>query len=213
RRRTSSTDRCAYSRREPVIGREVRSVSSRNTLERLRSETDEELAGDKVRAFDPAAAPLGVDEEAAGTPVLREAIARARANENRRGHRVPHGFGHAWILVLFVVAFAAILIGWRLLGGFLRKMLMKFFATLIAITVIAASAPVASLAQAPATSPTAPVTGMKPDRTTADTATHKVMRAKEAALRAKRSDCRKQARQQKVPLLKRRAFVKACMSR
>jgi len=62
-------------------------------------------------------------------------------------------------------------------------------------------------------SPTAPVTGMKPDRTTADAATRKAMRAKEAALKQKRTECRKQARQQKVALLKRRAFVKACMSR
>jgi hypothetical protein len=91
---------------------------------------------------------------------------------------------------------------------------VKCFATLIAISVIAASAvPVKSLAQSSATSPTAPVTGMKPDRTTADTATRKAMREREAALRQKRADCRKQARQQKVALLKRHAFVKACMSR
>jgi hypothetical protein len=62
-------------------------------------------------------------------------------------------------------------------------------------------------------SPTAPVTGMKPDRTTADAATRKAMRPKEAALKQKRTECRKQARQQKVALLNRRAFVKACMSR
>jgi hypothetical protein len=44
---------------------------------------------------------------------------------------------------------------------------MKCFAMLIAISVIAASAgPVKSLAQSSATSSTAPVTGMKPDRTT-----------------------------------------------
>jgi hypothetical protein len=91
---------------------------------------------------------------------------------------------------------------------------MKCLAMLVAISVIAASAaPVKSRAQSPATSPTAPVTGMKPDRTTADPATRKAMREKETALRQKRADCRKQARQQKVPLLKRRAFVKDCMSR
>ena len=91
---------------------------------------------------------------------------------------------------------------------------MKCLAMLVAISVIAASAaPVKCRAQSPATSPTAPVTGMKPDRTTADPATRKAMREKETALRQKRADCRKQARQQKVPLLKRRAFVKDCMSR
>ncbi len=51
---------------------------------------------------------------------------------------------------------------------------MKCLAMLVAISVIAASvAPVKSRAQSPATSPTAPVTGMKPDRTTADPATRK----------------------------------------
>jgi hypothetical protein len=91
---------------------------------------------------------------------------------------------------------------------------MKCFAMMIAISVIATSAaPVKSHAQSSATSPTTPVTGMKPDRTTANTATRKAMREKEIALRQKRADCRKQARQQKVPLLKRRAFVKDCISR
>ena len=91
---------------------------------------------------------------------------------------------------------------------------MKCLAMIIAISVIATSAaPVNSHAQSSATSPTTPVTGMKPDRTTADTATRKAMREKEMALRQKRADCRQQARQQKVPLLKRRAFVKGCISR
>jgi hypothetical protein len=54
---------------------------------------------------------------------------------------------------------------------------------------------------------------MKPDRTIADPATRKAIRERLNALRQKRAACRKQARQQKIPLLKRRAFVKACMSR
>jgi hypothetical protein len=54
---------------------------------------------------------------------------------------------------------------------------------------------------------------MIPDRTTADAATRKAMREKENALRQKRAGRRKQARQQKIALLKRRAFVRACMSR
>jgi hypothetical protein len=90
---------------------------------------------------------------------------------------------------------------------------MKSFAVLIALGLIAAAAPVASRAQGQAPSPTAPVTGMKPDRTIADAATRKAMRERRSALRQKRAACRKQARQQKIPLLKRRAFVKACMSR
>ena len=91
---------------------------------------------------------------------------------------------------------------------------MKPFAVLIALGLIAAAvAPVASRAQGQPPSPTAPVTGMRPDRTTADAATRKAMREKENALRQKRAGCRKQARQQKIALLKRRAFVRACMSR
>jgi hypothetical protein len=91
---------------------------------------------------------------------------------------------------------------------------MKYVGMFIAISLIASLAnPVTTRAQTSTTSPTAPVTGMKPDRTTADTAKRKAMREREAALRQKRTICRKQARQQKVALLKRRAFVKACMSR
>jgi hypothetical protein len=55
--------------------------------------------------------------------------------------------------------------------------------------------------------------GNETDRTTADAATRKAMREKENALRQKRAGCRKEARQQKIALLKRHAFVKACMSR
>ena len=91
---------------------------------------------------------------------------------------------------------------------------MRYVAVVALLILLAASAaPVTSHAQGSWASPTAPVTGMKPDRTTADAATRKAMRAKEAALKQKRTACRKQARQQKVALLKRRAFVRACMSR
>lgn len=38
------------------------------TMDRLRHEIDRGQMGDKVAARDPAAAPLGTDEEAAGTP-------------------------------------------------------------------------------------------------------------------------------------------------
>jgi hypothetical protein len=58
-----------------------------------------------------------------------------------------------------------------------------------------------------------PKTGMRPDRTIADEATRKAMREKRAALKQKRAECRKQAKTQKVPLLNRRRFIHACMSR
>jgi hypothetical protein len=89
---------------------------------------------------------------------------------------------------------------------------MKRLAILIAISLAAASiAPIAGFAQSP--SPTAPVTGMKKDRTTADPATRKAMREKALATRQKRADCRKQAREQKISLFKRRGFVRDCMAR
>ena len=72
--------------------------------------------------------------------------------------------------------------------------------------------PVAVMAQTPTTnSPTAPVTGMKPDRTTAPAGLREKMRTKETALRTKRAECRANARAEKVPLFKRPAYVNRCM--
>src|SRR5437588_10225749 len=85
---------------------------------------------------------------------------------------------------------------------------MKPFAVLIALGLIAAAAPVASRAQGQAPSPTTPVTGMNPDRTIADPATRKTIRAWLNALREKRAASRKQARPQKILLLTQRAYVR-----
>ncbi len=52
-----------------------------STAEKLRDDIDSGRTGDKVRGSDPAAAPLGTDEEAAGTAVPAEAAMRARAAE------------------------------------------------------------------------------------------------------------------------------------
>jgi hypothetical protein len=89
----------------------------------------------------------------------------------------------------------------------------RFFIQIAISLIVVLSAPILSYAEGTAPSSTAPFTGMKPDRTTADTATRKAMQQKEAALRQKRADCRKQARQEKISLLKRPAFVSECMSR
>jgi hypothetical protein len=72
--------------------------------------------------------------------------------------------------------------------------------------------PAVGMAQTPTTnSPTAPVTGMKPDRTTAPAGLREKMRSKEAVLREKRAECRANARAEKVPLFKRPAYVKRCV--
>ena len=54
---------------------------SRPTVSKLRHDIDRGRGGDKVDGIDPAAAPLGTDEEAAGTPVPPEAVAMAHAQE------------------------------------------------------------------------------------------------------------------------------------
>ena len=89
---------------------------------------------------------------------------------------------------------------------------MKQFAILFAIGMAAALA-VPAIGEAQAQSnPTAPVTGMKPDRTTAPAAARKAMMEKEAGLRKKRAECRAKAKAEKVSLMKRPAYVKQCMS-
>lgn len=83
------------------------------TVDQLRCDIDSGRTGDKVPAFDPASAPLGTDEEAAGTPVSAEALARAREIETSGPWIMPEGedgLGYAWVLVGFEIAFAAIFI-------------------------------------------------------------------------------------------------------
>jgi hypothetical protein len=90
----------------------------------------------------------------------------------------------------------------------------RFFIQIAISLIVTLSAANLSFAEGTASSSAdAPFTGMKPDRTTADTATRKSMQQKEATLRQKRADCRKQARQEKISFLKRPAFVSECMSR
>ena len=58
-----------------------RSESRGATAAQLRADIDSGRTGDKVAAVDHAAAPLGTDEEAAGTPVPPEIIAETRQSE------------------------------------------------------------------------------------------------------------------------------------
>lgn len=106
-------------------------------VSRLKNDINSGHTGDKVRAFDPAAAPLGTDEEAAGTPVSGAAVETARANENRPegpewarqngaiadeqpapGRRYGAG---TWVLVLALFALLALAVwfgvsGWQTAG-------------------------------------------------------------------------------------------------
>src|SRR4051812_19252111 len=56
-------------------------ASGRPTTAQLKGDIDSGRTGDKVGVFDPALAPLGTDDEAAGAPPSREAIAMARRQE------------------------------------------------------------------------------------------------------------------------------------
>jgi hypothetical protein len=60
------------------------------TTDRLRHDIDRGRTGEKVAYSDPAASPLGTDDEAAGTPPSPEAIAHAHAQEMSGGrHSAP----------------------------------------------------------------------------------------------------------------------------
>ena len=52
-----------------------------SAVERLRTDIDSGRTHDKVSGPDPAAAPLGADEEAAGTPISDHAAQMARNQE------------------------------------------------------------------------------------------------------------------------------------
>jgi hypothetical protein len=61
-----------------------------STIDQLRDDIDHGRTGDKVEFSDPAAAPLGTDEEAAGTPIPGHAVQQARDYERAMG-RIAHG--------------------------------------------------------------------------------------------------------------------------
>ena len=82
--------------------------------------------------------------------------------------------------------------------------------TILAILI---AAPDGGSAQSPAVnSSTAPVTGMKPDRTTAPLGLREAMQKREAVKRQKRAECRAKAKAEKVSLVKRPTYVKNCVN-
>jgi hypothetical protein len=86
-----------------------------STTEQLRQDIDRGRTGDKIKVSDPAAAPLGTDEEAAGTPTPGEAVQQARDYEQAIGRQV-HGTGEAaggpsaavWIYILIILLLAGL---------------------------------------------------------------------------------------------------------
>jgi hypothetical protein len=81
------------------------------TASRLRHDIDRGRGRDKVDAIDPAAAPLGTDEEAAGTPVPPEAVAMAYAQEIGSSPASKDGGDHAVLIYVSVVGAIAGAVG------------------------------------------------------------------------------------------------------
>ena len=79
-----------------------------STTAQLRADIDSGRTGDKVAAGDPAAAPLGTDEEAAGTPVPAAAVAEARSNE-RTGETPKEQKGGAVFYMTIIATIMVIL--------------------------------------------------------------------------------------------------------
>ena len=88
-------------------------TTTKPTVDRLRHDIDSGHTRDKVAWPDPSAVPLGTDEECAGTPVHHDHVAQAYQSERGRWpdahERTPRPVG-AWVLVFFIVAFAAAMI-------------------------------------------------------------------------------------------------------
>lgn len=91
--------------------------SDRPTTAQLKADINSGETGDKVGAFDPGLATLGTDDEAAGTPPSREAIAIARREEvhsrpaaaKKPWAWTPSGSGSlAWVIAAVAVALVGI---------------------------------------------------------------------------------------------------------
>src|SRR6266849_3219339 len=91
-------------------------ILNRSTISQLRDDIDGGRTGDKIDWPDPAAVPLGTDEEAAGTPLDPWAVETARRIEiSRPSKSIAHrGVGAAWLLIAFAAALGAGLVAWIL---------------------------------------------------------------------------------------------------
>ena len=92
--------------------------ASRNGAQRLKGEIDRGLTRDKVAAIDPAAAPLGTNDEAAGHPVTARELQMSRVAERTDG--VQGCEQRPWIVLGFYFL-AIVVIGAVLLWGALGR--------------------------------------------------------------------------------------------
>jgi hypothetical protein len=85
-----------------------------STTDRLHSDIDSGRTGDKVAASDPAAVPLGTDEEAAGTPPGHAAVDLARRHEVTRQREARPAHQRFGIVILYgaiVAGLGLVLVG------------------------------------------------------------------------------------------------------
>jgi hypothetical protein len=89
-------------------------MAQHSTVEQLRADVDRGRTGDKIDFPDPAAAPLGTDEEAAGTPIDGRLVAQVRQVEGAASKRAVRnrGLGAAWILIGFIAVVATGIATW-----------------------------------------------------------------------------------------------------
>ena len=104
-------------------------------VSRLRDDIDRGRTGDKTPGHDPAAAPLGTDDEAAGTPVPNDIAEQVREREVRsdgeqlarqnatpsyeetlRSDRGVNRAGSFWLVLALGVVLAALGFTWLLFG-------------------------------------------------------------------------------------------------
>ena len=86
-----------------------------STASQLRGDIDSGRTGDKVDWPDPAAAPLGTDDEAAGRPPNASAVGAARRRENAGPATAATDRdrpGAAWVQIGIVAVLAAAALGW-----------------------------------------------------------------------------------------------------
>jgi hypothetical protein len=81
----------------------------------LRDAIEKGRTGDKIAWLDPAAAPLGTDEEAGGTPPAAEAVARAHRQETIRPAESRQQDGGGRMMMALIVGLALVAIALLLL--------------------------------------------------------------------------------------------------
>jgi hypothetical protein len=90
-------------------------ASQGSTVSQLRDDIDSGRTGEKIDWPDPAAAPLGTDDEASGRPPDAAAVEAARRRENAapassmENRKRPHA---AWVQVAIVLILIAAAVGW-----------------------------------------------------------------------------------------------------